>query len=322
MLIYTAADGNYALQALVLLKSLNLTQKQDFRFVIFGNGWSRRYLSKLMQLRRPGCKVEYVEINPGDFPGIQLSRGFPLATAYNIIAPQYFLDSEDRMLYMDADVLVTTDLSEMYNSALDSPVAACLDAHIVFTASPSMWRPWREEGVEPMTPYLNTGVMLIDGQRWRDLDLTTKCLQLMRNYSMPCADQDALNLVIRGQFEVLTPRHNAMPYHYLPQWRYLDLTTSDLDIKAAIEKPAILHFHRSFLGKPWNLGCKHPGRTLWRELAKDVHPRFRQRLDIEGFIRSFVAKRANMTEIDFRTPTSYRLEIAFPSESKRDAGHP
>jgi len=319
MLIYTAADGNYALQALVLLKSLNLTQKTSFRFIIFGHGWSSRDQARLMKLKRPDCEVAQVNINSSDFRGINLSRGFPLATAYNIIAPEHFLGSEVRMLYLDADIVVRTDLSEMYESELTTSVSACLDAHIVFAASPSMWRPWREEGVPPLTPYFNTGVMLIDGRRWRDLDVTERCLQLMRKYDMPCADQDAVNLTLRGQFNILAPRYNSMPYHYLRQWRYLDLATADSDLQDAIEKPAILHFHRSFLGKPWNLGCKHPGRTLWRELAKDVRPRFRQRLDIEGLIRSYVARHANMTELDPRTPESYSMTTSSAQVPDRDS---
>lgn len=307
MLIYTAADGNYALQAMVLLKSLNLTQESAFKFVIFGSGWSHRNHARLKQLRRSDCEVEQVDVTPAAFPGIKLSRGFPLATAYNIIAPHFFLKSDARMLYMDADVLVTTDLSELYTSELTTPVAACIDAHIVFAGSPSMWRPWREEKVDPMTPYLNTGMMLIDGNSWRELEITEKCLHLMRMFDMPCADQDALNLVLRGQFNILPPRFNSMPYHYLRQWRYLDLVTPEVDIQQAIENPAILHFHRSFLGKPWNIGCTHPGRNLWRELADGIQPRWKKGVDVEGLTRTLIANRANMTVLDSRTPSSYSL---------------
>ena len=126
---------------------------------------------------------------------------------------------------------------------------------------------------------------------------------------MPCADQDAVNLVLRGGFDVLAPRYNSMPYHYLRQWRYLDLTTADSEIREAIENPAVLHFHRSFLGKPWNHGCTHPGRALWRGVADCVQPKWRRRLDVESLVRTAVANRANMTALDPRTPTSYHLKI-------------
>jgi len=307
MLIYTAADGNYALQASVLFKSLCLTQSSSFKFVVFGNNWSKDKRACLEQIRRADCEIEHIEINPHDFDGIKLSRGFPLATAYNIIAPDYYLNSEQRLQYMDSDVLVTTDLSSIHRSEMTTPVAACLDAHIVFAASPSMWRPWREESVAPTTPYLNTGVMLIDVQRWQEHEITERCLSLMRKYDMPCADQDALNLVLRGQFNVLASRYNSMPYHYLTQWRYLDLVSTADDIREAIEDPAIIHFHRSFLGKPWTFGCTHPARNLWVGLADQVQPSWRKQLDLNSLARTVVARRAKMMIQDPRTPTSYSL---------------
>ena len=41
MLIFTGADGNYALQAQVWMLSLVKTQKSPVRVVVFGNSWSR-----------------------------------------------------------------------------------------------------------------------------------------------------------------------------------------------------------------------------------------------------------------------------------------
>ena len=71
---------------------------------------------------------------------------------------------------------------------------AVLDAHIVWAASPPMWRPWREESIAPLTPYLNTGMMLIDLAKWREQKLTERTLSFLAKYELPCVDQDAINL--------------------------------------------------------------------------------------------------------------------------------
>ena len=110
-----------------------------------------------------------------------------------------------------------------------------------------------------------------------------------------------------------------MPYHYLRQWRYLDLATSDSDIQEAIKNPAILHFHRSFLGKPWNVGCTHPGRTLWCELAELVRPRWRKQLDFGDLIRTAVAHRGNMTDLDVCTPESYSMTASLLQVLNQDS---
>lgn len=48
---YTDADGNYALQAKVLLLSLVKTQTDSTRLVILGNGWASKEAARLVALQ-------------------------------------------------------------------------------------------------------------------------------------------------------------------------------------------------------------------------------------------------------------------------------
>jgi lipopolysaccharide biosynthesis glycosyltransferase len=301
MLIFTGADGNYALQAQVWMLSLVKTQKSAVRVVVFGNGWSSKDRSVMKSLENDLVKVEFQAVDSDQFANVQLKNGFPLATAYNVLAPLYLLAGESRAIYMDADMVVTEDLLPLWSTQLDSPVAAVLDAHIVWMASPSMWRPWKEEGLEPLTPYLNTGLMLMDLDRWRAEELTERTLEYLEKYELPCVDQDALNLALRGKFDRLHPRYNSMPYHHLKMLRYLDTVESDAVIGEAITQPAVIHYHRSFFGKPWTFGCTHPGATLWTSLADEVQPGWRKQFDLVGSARAFAARKAKMTTLDARS---------------------
>jgi hypothetical protein len=92
-----------------------------------------------------------------------------------------------------------------------------------------------------------------------------------------------------------------MPYHHLKMLRYLDTVESDEVIGEAITDPAVIHYHRSFFGKPWTFGCTHPGVALWRSLADEVRPGWRKQLDLTGSARAFAAKKAKMTVLDSRT---------------------
>lgn len=301
MLIFTGADGNYALQAQVWMLSLVKTQKSSVRVVVFGNGWSDEDQSAMKSIENDLVKVEFQEVDASRFATIRLKNGFPLATAYNVLAPLYLLREESRAVYMDADMVVTKDLSPLWTTQLDTPIGAVLDAHIVWMASPSMWRPWKEEGLEPLTPYLNTGLMLMDLDRWRTDKLTERTLEYLEKYELPCVDQDALNLALRGKFDQLHPQYNSMPYHHLKMLRYLDTVESDAVIGEAITHPAVIHYHRSFFGKPWTFGCTHPGVTLWRSLADEVQPGWRKQFDLMGSARAFAAKKAKMTSLDVRS---------------------
>jgi lipopolysaccharide biosynthesis glycosyltransferase len=301
MLIYTGADGNYALQAQVWMLSLIKTQCTSVQVVVFGNGWSDKDKRIMKALENELVKVEFREVDVEQFANVQLKSGFPLATAYNVLAPLFLLGGESRAIYMDADMVVTENLSALWTMQLGTPVGAVLDAHIVWMASPSMWRPWKEEGLEPLTPYLNTGLMLIDLDHWRAERLTERTLDYLEKYELPCVDQDALNLALRGKFDKLHPRYNSMPYHHLKMLRYLDTVECDDVIGEAITKPSVIHYHRSFFGKPWAFGCTHPGAALWRSLADEVQPGWRKKLDLVSSARAFAARKAKMTTLDPRS---------------------
>jgi hypothetical protein len=91
-----------------------------------------------------------------------------------------------------------------------------------------------------------------------------------------------------------------MPYHVLSSFRYVDAVTSQSEISQALTDPVIVHFHRSFLGKPWEYGCIHPGALMWQCLAREVQPNWRKKLDLNGLARRRAAKWAKMLRTDSR----------------------
>jgi lipopolysaccharide biosynthesis glycosyltransferase len=297
-ILFTAADANYFTQAAVLVHSLSLTQFTDTHLLIFGNSWTHQQILDIKKSASNHVSVEVLPVNEVDFKEIKLSHGFPLATAYNLIASRYLLSDYDHAIYMDADIVVLDDLGGVWDQELTTPVSAVIDAHIGFVGFPSMWRPWRELGVDPKAPYLNTGLMNIDLKLWREQEITEKCLDLLASHEMPCIDQDALNLVLNGKFDHMHPRYNLMPYHLLTKLRTSIVLEAPGEISDAISSPAIIHYHRSFLGKPWVRGCSHPAMKLWKDLATQVDPKWKHGNDLTGFIKSVVARRAGMTALD------------------------
>jgi lipopolysaccharide biosynthesis glycosyltransferase len=308
-ILFTAADSNYFVQAAVLTRSLSATQLEATELIVFGNGWSVEQISKLKEKASNQVSVKVIPVNAEDFSEIKLSHGFPLATAYNLIAPKYLLNEFDHAIYMDADIVILDDLGEVWNQNLTTPLSAVLDAHIGFVGFPSMWRPWRELGVDPRAPYLNTGLMNMNLKKWREERLTEKCLELLASFELPCVDQDALNLVLNGKFDHLHPRYNMMPYHLMTKLRTVDLLEDPKEIEEAIKTPAMIHFHRSFLGKPWVRGCTHPARRLWTSIADDVSPNWKKSNDIVGGLKQFAAKYAKMTVLDEATSDLEKLKL-------------
>ena len=67
--------------------SLVKTQKSPVRVVVFGNDWSLKNHSIMKSLENDLVKVEFQKVEASRFANVQLKNGFPLAAAYNVLAP-------------------------------------------------------------------------------------------------------------------------------------------------------------------------------------------------------------------------------------------
>jgi lipopolysaccharide biosynthesis glycosyltransferase len=308
-LVYTAADSNYLLQAKVFLRSLSYTQIEPTLLLVFGSGWNQTQRDELSAHAFNHLSVEVRDVDPEKHRDIRLTNGFPLATAYNILAPRTELPVGVRAAYFDADLVVRRDLGELFAMPMKYAVGSVIDAHVAMVGGPSMWRPWREEKIDPRLPYLNTGALLIDVDRWNSERLTQRTLEFLEKYDLPCVDQDAINLALRGEFDLLRPAFNSMPYHIMKLLRTVDLVESLEDIDEAITDPAVVHFHRSFLGKPWTYGSTHPARKLWTNLADECDTKWRKKLDLMSWARGFAANKAKMSVLDDRASKMAKLNV-------------
>lgn len=308
--VVTAADKNYSDQACVLARSLGRSQVVNVDLVVLGTGWSNSDTQRLQRSGGPRVQSRVMDPSDGRVSLVRpLKHGFPAATMFGVLAPQLDLfDGVERLVYLDADTIVREDLRPLFARDLETPVGAVVDAHVALVGMPSMWRAWREERVDPMAPYLNTGVMAIDVKTWREQGVTDCVFELLAKYELPCVDQDALNLTLRGRFDRLEPRWNLMPYHLMRLLRTSDLLETDEAIAAAISDPAIIHFHRSFLGKPWQAGCVHPARKLWHQVGDEVGVG-RRSVSFRDLVRIVGARVAGMSSLDSRCEALRELRL-------------
>jgi lipopolysaccharide biosynthesis glycosyltransferase len=123
-------------------------------------------------------------------------------------------------------------------------------------------RNWRSLGLNPQSPYFNSGVMLIDLASWRRerlADQFLRCLAENERYVW-CWDQYALNVVLADRWCILPLRWNvgAHTFEY-PTTR--EIPVGSIDYQEMINDPAIVHFTTEF--KPWRPGARHPQRDLY-----------------------------------------------------------
>ncbi|MBE7733192.1 glycosyltransferase family 8 protein [Devosia faecipullorum] len=151
---------------------------------------------------------------------------------------RYFIsalpDHIERCVYLDTDLLVFKDLSEVHNVDLGSNIAAAVRDISVRTRG--AWPELRERlGVENELNYVNSGVIIIDLARWRQDDIETALVEISISKfdQMDSQDQDAINIVLYDKIAYLDISWNLSQYE-----------------KPEIGKANIIHLIGSV--KPWN----------------------------------------------------------------------
>jgi lipopolysaccharide biosynthesis glycosyltransferase len=159
----------------------------------------------------------------------------------------------DRAVYLDSDISPLADVSPLMAIELrSSPIAAAYDLHLMVDMS------YRDRlGIKG--PYFNSGILALDLKAIRAGGLFDQARRYAMGNADRCAmhDQDALNAVLDGNWQVLDWRWNAMNY------------LSNLMPK----EPFIRHFSGF---KPWTrkkLGVERRYVDQWRaDLAESPWP--------------------------------------------------
>lgn len=179
------------------------------------------------------------------------------------------IDSK-RLLYLDADTIADGKLDDLIDHDMKGlPVAMILD---------SLVRKHKLRlGFSKEEPYFNSGVMLFDMDEWRKRRCSERIAEHVKNVRAwyPSPDQDLINVVLKGEIDILPPRYNMQPV-------LLAFNTADYmktfgpegyytfgEIRDSLKEPVIYHFFR-FVGEfPWHEGNVHPDNDLFdRYLAR------------------------------------------------------
>jgi lipopolysaccharide biosynthesis glycosyltransferase len=197
-----------------------------------------------------------------------------------------FLDGIDKVLYLDADIVVRRDLTPLFDAGpVAAPVAAALDYPLRLLAEQKelVYGPdtqWRTDeyirdhvGLGDVDRYFNAGVLLIDLARFSASGAPDRALQFLarKGDSSIFNDQDALNFALEDDFEVLDPRWNFIPdFAALANGRSISPQLERV-LQTCRDDPWIVHFAGL---KPWET-LEKPGRwdlVFWDSLFDLVAP--------------------------------------------------
>ena len=183
-------------------------------------------------------------------------------TYYRLFIPNMFKNL-DKALYLDVDIIVDGDISELYSTNLgDNLVGAIPDAAV---ANTPVFGEYVEKALGVKTEkYFNAGILLMNLKKMREWDFEGKFIDLLSKYSFRVAqDQDYLNVLTKDQVKYVDYCWNVMP---VPNNK---LTASKLNL---------VHYNMSW--KPWIFEDTLYADLFWK-YAKEC-PMYQQILDIKN----------------------------------------
>ena len=265
-----AADEQVAPGLYVSIYSVLYHASQDYAYQIYvlDGGLqpdTQRRLQALSALH-PQASVHIESANTDRLDVLKSPRNVGRAAYLLLLLPEV-LPTCERILYLDSDVLALADVRGLFQVTLDRAIAGAVQE---FTA-PTIAGSRRFTGLSdvvtrsPDAPYFNSGMMVIDVERWKAADVTTRAIDLLVHHfdKLTVDDQDALNGVLGDACTVLDPTWNMQLYCAIKPTKTIryDALQGCSDPRTALRTPRILHFNHT--PKPWHLGYTGPYRQQY-----------------------------------------------------------
>lgn len=219
--------------------------------LLHDGGLSEALLSPLRTMvQREGAVIDFHALGEDVICALPASAWFEPIVSMRLLLPRLLTDVE-RVIYLDADVVVLDSLEPLWAMALDGRSLGAVK-NVVET---EMYDHVLGLGLDPSN-VLNSGVLLLDLARIRASGAVERMLEIPEwcRPALVWPDQDVLNLVFRDIWLPLHPRWNAQNSLSVFRERADAVFGADL-VSEALAKPAIRHFEGPSLCKPWHYLC-------------------------------------------------------------------
>jgi lipopolysaccharide biosynthesis glycosyltransferase len=205
----------------------------------------------------PNCALKTVRFNARADLRLPVRAHYSIDNYTRLWMAEFFPASVDKVLYLDSDMVVTGDISGLWNAPLG-------DAVIGAVTIPGSTR-CSAFDIPEQYGYFNSGVLVVDLARWRREDIFTRLIEYLvaNSEKIVDADQDVLNACLYDRRLTLPYIYNAIsPFFF----EYHPLGISADELAAVRANARIVHFNGA--SKPWSYLCRHPRRAdYWRYLA-------------------------------------------------------
>ncbi|MBQ7397630.1 MAG: glycosyltransferase family 8 protein [Clostridia bacterium] len=218
--IFFAVDDNYAPYLAVSMRSLidNASPDYQYNIYILIDKLNEYNTAVLCGMATDNVSVETINVTRkldafGDM--LHLRDYYTKTTYYRFFIPALFPQYE-RGLYLDCDIVVKGDISQLYNVALGDNILAAAPEEVMLMVD--VFGTYVEAVLEvPRNEYFSAGILVMNLEKMRRVALEEQFVEILgRRTFRVTQDQDYLNVLCRGDFLMLDSGWNKTACYDAP----------------------------------------------------------------------------------------------------------
>ena len=217
--IFFATDDNYVPFVAVAMKSLLDNASKEYFYnihILTDDGIPEKHVEMLKANMTPNSKLIIDEVDPfiqtiENNLNMSLRDYYTISIFYRLFISELYPDYH-KAIYLDCDIVVPGDISEMYNIDTEGNIFGAIVDDVI--ASNPDFRVYAREGVGvDDDKYFNSGVLLMDLDKYREEDILNRFISLLTTYNFETAapDQDYLNALCKDKIKYLDKSWDLMP---------------------------------------------------------------------------------------------------------------
>lgn len=214
--IFFSVDDEYIPYLDVAIASLieNASKSYKYRLVIMHTGLKTENITKIKLNERDGFAIDFIDISK-DVDRIKAKLKnvyhFSVVTYYRLFIASLFPEY-DKIVYLDCDLVVLGDISELYNVELGDNILGAAPEQFVQNTDEFRIYAERALGVDP-DGYVNAGVLVMNLAEFRKNEIENKFISLITEYDFDLIDPDQayLNYLCLDKIHILPNGWNKEP---------------------------------------------------------------------------------------------------------------
>lgn len=242
--VFFSCDDNYAPYLAVAIKSLienGNKEKYEYEINVLNTDISKENKEKIVRLEEDGYKIIFRNVSK-QIEKIEkelasrLRDYYSLSIYYRIFIPNLFKEY-DKVLYLDADIVIVDDVAKLFNIEMGDDLLAGTTDGVVRLVDEFKDYVVDAVGVDKWDDYINSGVLVMNTKGLREAKIEEKFLYLLTKYNFDTVapDQDYLNALCKNRIT-----------HFEKYWDFMPNVDADY-------KDEDLHLiHYNMFQKPWN----------------------------------------------------------------------